>query len=124
MGRLFFKKLLSVVIVVSLVLGQGALSPVMAVSTSRGQKSTTVETIVSTKATMAHCAGMHNKTQPSKSVPAKGMTCAAACAAFSQVILQTMPVASIRYAVVLPFEHADTLAVGHQDRPDLRPPRA
>jgi hypothetical protein len=121
----FFRKLMAVFIVVSLVLGQGAMMPVAAMSSGSGGHNcpAAAETVpaVSVQAASKHgcCAG-HEKPEPSKAK----MTCFEMCHSTAQAMMPPREPDLILYSAAFSFAFIDTAAIGRSLLPDPPPPRA
>ena len=125
MRSLLITKLLAVLIIASLVFGQGALNSVMAMPMSPQQKSTdSPSSNAAASMSMSHCMEKHPSAKHDKAKPSKGISCEAACAAFSQVMMPFVLVASDHYAVRVPYEYTDTTSVSRVLLPDYPPPKA
>lgn len=111
------RRFLAVLLTVALVLGQGAMIPVGLGGAESGQAR-------AASAMPEGCPMMSKaKAEPSSKAHDAGLSCAAACAAISHVVLSSVESVLVRYATRVSFAYLDVGAVGLTLAPDQPPPR-
>lgn len=121
MFRSVFRRLLTVVLALSLALGQGLVMPAMAASMTNVDQ-TAMSSDMPSATGHEDCCPMCDKDQHSDH-GMKGSTCAAVCAAMTQAALPTQPIVFIRHAIRLSYDLTNTVACGRLSLPDYRPPK-